>query len=58
MSKKKRKCKEEPVVAPAQDVCTGNGMFRSIICLIIILIVLEFLCGVLCGCEEEFVEEG
>lgn len=49
-----RRCKEDRVES-VRDNCNKNeGMFGNIICLIIVLIVLEFLCSLLgeeeCGC--------
>jgi t-SNARE complex subunit (syntaxin) len=45
-----RKCKDNQVES-ARDVCRNDGMFGNIICLIIVLIVLEFLCSLLSGEE-------
>jgi t-SNARE complex subunit (syntaxin) len=45
------KRRKDNCVESARDNCKNDGMFGNIICLIIVLIVLEFLCSLL-GEEE------
>lgn len=54
-----KKCKKERVEEVVTRKCNNTeGMFDNIICLIIVLIVLQFLCSLLAGeCEEEEEEE-
>lgn len=48
-----KKCKEDRVET-VREVCPRNeGVFDNIICLIIVLIVLQFLCALLAGEEED-----
>lgn len=48
-----KKCREERVESVRENKCANEGMFGNIICLIIVLIVLQFLCSILAGEEEE-----
>jgi len=48
MSKKHKK-----PVETVTDNCSSKGIFDKIICLIVVLIVLEFLCVILAGDIEE-----
>ncbi len=45
---RRNRCKVEPVECEVEKACTENP-FDNIICLIIVLIVLQFLCALLCG---------